>query len=278
MKVLIFDISNLMMRCLFAQKVDPTEKRFDLFKLTFLGSFTKALKQHTPDRVIWVEDSESWRKELCPEYKANRAAKREQSVVNFDVFFPVATEFFETLHKCFRNIPFIRVPRAEADDCIATIVKNKPEWDIINISSDKDFYQLFKYANYSQYDAVKHEFVQCLNPEHALLLKIITGDKSDNIAGLKRGIGPVKALKIINEDVDKWVKEENLKEKYELNTKLISFNCIPKEIELDIMKALDSFEYQEFDTKAYFKFVQMNGLVELMDNMTEFTNLIKGLK
>lgn len=278
MKVLIFDISNLMMRCLFAQKVDPTEKRFDLFKLTFLGSFTKALKQHTPDRVIWVEDSESWRKELCPEYKANRAAKREQSVVNFDVFFPVATEFFETLHKCFRNIPFIRVPRAEADDCIATIVKNKPEWDIINISSDKDFYQLFKYANYSQYDAVKHEFVQCLNPEHALLLKIITGDKSDNIAGLKRGIGPVKALKIINEDVDKWVEEEHLKEKYELNTKLISFNCIPKEIELDIMKALDSFEYQEFDTKAYFKFVQMNGLVELMDNMTEFTNLIKGLK
>ena len=278
MKVLIFDISNLMMRCLFAQKVDPTEKRFDLFKLTFLGSFTKALKQHTPDRVIWVEDSESWRKELCPEYKANRAAKREQSVINFDVFFPVATEFFEILHKCFRNIPFIRVPRAEADDCIATIVKNKPEWDIINISSDKDFYQLFKYANYSQYDAVKHEFVQCLNPEHALLLKIITGDKSDNIAGLKRGIGPVKALKIINEDVDKWVEEENLKEKYELNTKLISFNCIPKEIELDIMKALDSFEYQEFDTKAYFKFVQMNGLVELMDNMTEFTNLIKGLK
>lgn len=278
MKVLIFDISNLMMRCLFAQKVDPAEKRFDLFKLTFLGSFTKALKQHTPDRVIWVEDSESWRKELCSDYKANRAAKREQSVVNFDVFFPVATEFFESLHKCFKNIPFIRVPKAEADDCIATIVKNKPEWNIINISSDKDFYQLFKYPNYAQYDAVKHEFVQCLNPEQALLVKIITGDKSDNIAGLKRGIGPAKALKIINEDLDKWIADEKLQEKYELNTKLISFNCIPKEIELDIMKALDSFEYQEFDTKAYFKFVQMNGLVELMDTIQEFTNLVKGLK
>lgn len=278
MKVLIFDISNLMMRCLFAQKVDPAEKRFDLFKLTFIGSFTKALKQHTPDRVIWVEDSDSWRKELCPDYKANRAAKREQSVVNFNVFFPVATEFFENLHKCFRNIPFIRVPRAEADDCIATIVKHKPEWNIINISSDKDFYQLFRYPNYAQYDAVKHEFVQCLNPDQALLLKIITGDKSDNIPGLQRGVGPVKALKIINEDVDAWVEKEKLKEKYELNTKLISFNCIPKEIELEILKALDSFEYQEFDTKAYFKFVQMNGLVELMDTMTEFTNLIKGLK
>lgn len=267
-----------MMRCLFAQKVDPAEKRFDLFKLTFIGSFTKALKQHTPDRVIWVEDSDSWRKELCPDYKANRAAKREQSVVNFDAFFPVATEFFENLHKCFRNIPFIRVPRAEADDCIATIVKHKPEWNIINISSDKDFYQLFRYPNYAQYDAVKHEFVQCLNPEQALLLKIITGDKSDNIPGLQRGVGPVKALKIINEDVDAWVEKEKLKEKYELNTKLISFNCIPKEIELEILKELDSFEYQEFDTKAYFKFVQMNGLVELMDTMTEFTNLIKGLK
>ena len=117
MKVLIFDISNLMMRCLFAQKVDPTEKRFDLFKLTFLGSFTKALKQHTPDRVIWVEDSDSWRKELCPDYKANRAAKREQSVVNFDVFFPVATEFFENLHKCFTT-PFLAHARLGANSIV----------------------------------------------------------------------------------------------------------------------------------------------------------------
>ena len=64
MKVLIFDISNLMMRCLFAQIPSPTETKFREFKMTFLSSFMKVIKDNNPDKVIVVEDSESWRKKF----------------------------------------------------------------------------------------------------------------------------------------------------------------------------------------------------------------------
>ena len=275
MKVLLIDISNLTMRCLFSQMPGPEETEFSIFKLTFMASFTKLIKTLEPDRVICVQDSESWRKKVYPEYKANRAAKRDQSVVNFDAFFPVMEKFFEMLSGSFKNIPFVKVPQAEADDIIATIVKNHPEWDIINVSSDRDFYQMFRYPNYRQYDGMKHMFIEGLDPNVELMVKIITGDSSDNIPGLKRGVGPKRALKIINEDVNQWIEDEKLQDEYARNMKLISFDCIPKEIEISINTVINNLTYGEPDTKKYFKFIQMSGLAELMNTFTDYVNLLK---
>ena len=275
MKVVLIDVSNLTMRCLFSQMPGPEEQEFSIFKLTFMASFMKLLKTLEPERVICLQDSESWRKQVYPEYKANRAAKREQSVVNFDVFFPVLEKFINDIADSFKNIPFVKIPYAEADDCIATIVKNHPDWDIINVSSDRDFYQLFKYPNYRQWDAMKHTFIEGLDPDVELMVKILTGDSSDNIPGLKRGIGPKRALKIINEDVNQWIENEKLQPEYERNMKLISFDCIPKEIELAINDVINNLTYGEPDTKKYFKFIQMSGLAELMNTFTDYVNLVK---
>lgn len=275
MKVLLIDISNLTMRCLFSQMPGPEEEEFSVFKLTFLASFMKLIKTLEPDRVICLQDSESWRKQVYPEYKATRAAKREQSVVNFNVFFPVLEKFLNAISDSFKNIPFIKIQNTEADDIIATIVKTHPEWDIINVSSDKDFYQLFRYSNYKQYDGMKHTFIEGLDPEKELMVKIITGDTSDNIPGLKRGVGPKRALKIIEEDLNKWIEDEKLTEAYQRNMKLISFNCIPKEIENSIIAVINNLTYGEPDTKKYFKFIQMSGLAELMNTFTDYVNLIK---
>ena len=263
------------MRCLFSQMPGPEEEDFSVFKLTFLASFMKLIKTLEPDRVICLQDSESWRKKVYPEYKATRAAKREQSVVNFDVFFPVLEKFLNAISDSFKNIPFVKIQNTEADDIIATIVKTHPEWDIINVSSDKDFYQLFRYSNYKQYDGMKHTFIEGLDPEKELMIKIITGDTSDNIPGLKRGVGPKRALKIIEEDLNKWIEDEKLTEAYQRNMKLISFNCIPKEIENSIIAVINNLTYGEPDTKKYFKFIQMSGLAELMNTFTDYVNLIK---
>lgn len=278
MKTLLFDTSNLMMRSLYANKPSATETKFDMFKLTFLGSMIKEIKEHSPDKVIMVEDSESWRKEIYPAYKATRAAKREADTINFEAFYTEAEKFLAALADCFGNIQFLRVPKAEADDCIAVIVKNHPDWDIINVSSDKDFYQLFKYPNYTQWDGIKRQFVQVLNPNQELQLKIILGDKGDNIPSLKRGVGPVKALKILNEDLDSWLQAEELNERYRENTQLISFDAIPVTLEHEIIMAVNNFESKAYDGRKYFKFVSNSGLAELMDKLTEYSETIKGLK
>lgn len=278
MNVLLFDLSNLMMRCLFAQTPGPEEKKFTMFKQTFLTSFMKVIKDNKPDKIIVVEDSESWRKEIYPQYKADRKAKREKSVVNFDAFFPVAAKFFASLSKAFRNIQFIRLPRCEADDIIASIVKNKPEWNIVNISSDTDFHQLYVYKNYRQYDGLKREFIECLNPEQELLLKIIRGDTTDFIPSLKKGIRTKTLISIINEDLDAWLKEENLTEQFDRNMKLISFACIPKELELEIMKQVNGFIPGKFNQHELFKLITLEGLPELMPLLSEYSEIINDME
>lgn len=277
MKVMLFDTSNLMMRSLYANKPSPTENKFDLVKLTFIGSMIKEIKSHQPDKVIMVEDSESWRKEIYPAYKATREAKRAADAINFTAFYSEMNKFFEKLSICCKNIQFLKVPKAEADDCIAVIVKNKPDWNIINVSSDKDFYQLFKYSNYSQWDGVNKKFIEVLDPEQALQVKIITGDKGDNIPALKYRVGVATAIKILNEDLDAWLKKEQLDERYKQNTQLISFDAIPNEIELSIINTVNDFKVEAFDNRKYFNFVSNSGLAELVERFTEYSETLKKL-
>ena len=241
----------------------PPENRSEIKRVTVDGKLIVAGGPYRTERQVY------------PEYKANREAKRDSSIVNFDVFFPVVEKFFTVLKESFRNIPFVQIPRCEADDIIAVITKNRPNWDIINVSSDKDFHQLYVYPNYRQYDGVKHCFVECLDPEKELTLKIITGDRGDNVPGIKYGIGEKRALKILDEDLDLWLAENSLKETFERNMKLISFRCIPKDIENTILSVINNLTYDTVDTKRYFKFIQMSGLAGLMDTFTDYMNTVK---
>jgi hypothetical protein len=71
------------------------------------------------------------------------------------------------------------------------------------------------------------------NPKIELLLKIIIGDKSDNIPKLMTGMRKENALKIAlmtEEDRIQYFKSTNLLDKYILNKKLIDLNEIPEEI------------------------------------------------
>lgn len=281
-KVLTLDISNMIMRCLFAQTPGPEEKEFMLFKATFFSSFFKAISEINPNRVFCCIDGSSWRKDIFEGYKASRAAKRSASIVNFDAFFAVWSDLLERLKVAFEgtNIYFVDVPKTEADDQISVIVKSHPEWECYNISSDRDFMQLFVCPNYHQYDAIKKQYLSTLNPETDLLVKIITGDKSDDIPGIKKGVGIKTAEKIVNSgELDKWLEENQLNEKFMLNSKLISFENIPTEYTEAIKRVVNSFEYvPEPRAKKFNEFAMNSGISLLMVNLIEYTNIIKNIK
>jgi 5'-3' exonuclease len=281
-KILTLDISNMIMRCLFAQTPGPEEKEFMLFKATFFSSFFKAISEINPNRVFCCIDGSSWRKDIFEGYKASRAAKRSASIVNFDAFFAVWSDLLERLKVAFEgtNIYFVDVPKTEADDQISVIVKSHPEWECYNISSDRDFMQLFVCANYHQYDAIKKQYLSTLNPETDLLVKIITGDKSDDIPGIKKGVGIKTAEKIVNSgELDKWLEENQLTEKFMLNSKLISFENIPTEYTEAIKRVVNSFEYvPEPRAKKFNEFAMNSGISLLMVNLIEYTNIIKNIK
>jgi len=275
-KVMLFDMSNLMMRCLFAFKYGPLEKDFGLTRNTFLKSFIKTIADNSPDKVICCLDNSSWRKEMFETYKENRKAFREKSIIDFDAFFSVSNRIINGLRECMPNIQFLDVPRCEADDLIAVITKHyQTQYNIINISTDHDFYQLFKYPNYKQYDGMMHSFVEVLNPEQELLLKIILGDKGDSVPKLKAGVGVKTAHNIIEKGLDEWLDKEGLRERFEENTKLISFDCIPTDLVNNIITEVDNFQPGKFDSIGFQNFIINEGLPEIFERINDYKNILK---
>ena len=78
-----------------------------------------------------------------------------------------------------------------------------------------------------------------ITPEQALLIKIISGDTSDNIKPIRPKIGEIRALKYItekSEEFKKMLKEEpEVAQKLILNSKLIDFRNIPEELSQQIV-------------------------------------------
>ena len=71
------------------------------------------------------------------------------------------------------------------------------------------------------------------------MIKIISGDSSDNIKPIKPKIGEIRAYKFITEKTDefkKMLKEEpEVAQKMILNSKLIDFRNIPEELSKEIV-------------------------------------------
>lgn len=147
-------------------------------------------------------------------------------------------------------IKTLKFSKTEADDIIAVITlyleRIKPDQEIIIVSGDDDFTQLGR-KNVSIMDYRKKELKKFnkKESEDKLRLKIIMGDKSDNISGIfpksrkELSLKKRKELKENNKLFEEFLKlEENkdIRERYELNKKLIDFSEIPKEIKKPILE------------------------------------------
>ena len=200
--------------------------------------------------TIIAKDSKlvkSFRYSLYPEYKLTRKlnrAKRGQYKIG-PVFDELYTNVFPSIFG--DHVMQLMVDGAEGDDVIASIARSQriaEDYEkIILISSDRDFVQLQIDRPVSQYAAkgemvlpkLKHgaETIN-LTPQQALMIKIISGDSSDNIRPVKPKIGQIRAFKYITEKTDEFKKmlreEPEVAQHLILNSKLIDFKNIPEEL------------------------------------------------
>ena len=96
------------------------------------------------NRIVFVCDSKSWRKDMIPEaqYKANR---KQSDAINWTAVFEVYDEFKELLKK--RNVIVQQMPGAEGDDLVfawSTFLNMQGDNCII-WSGDRDLMQLVNY-------------------------------------------------------------------------------------------------------------------------------------
>jgi DNA polymerase-1 len=169
-----------------------------LWKLLREARDTSVRDTPTHFAVIFDYSSHTFRKEIYPEYKANRSAPPEDLIPQFGLI-RQATKAF--------NLPCIEKEGYEADDLIATYARMAEEAgaEVTIISSDKDLMQLVT-PNVSMYDSMKDKQIGIpdviekwgVPPEKMIDLQALTGDSTDNVPGIP-GIGPKTAAQLLEE-------------------------------------------------------------------------------
>ena len=211
-RVLIVDGLNLYLRA-FAVNGALNDNGVPVGGLTgFLRSLAYAIREVNPTRVIVVYDGQGGsqrRRKIHPEYKANR--KPGKRITRWDAF-KNATEEKDAMkiqfsrlieYLDFLPVNVISIDRIEADDTIAYIAHTLLDEDVTILSADQDFLQLVN-ERITVWSPTKKKFYTPRMvmddygvPAHNFLMyKVLMGDKSDNIEGVK-GLGPKKLPKIV---------------------------------------------------------------------------------
>ena len=156
----------------------------------------KLIKDERPNLLGIVFDApgKTFRHELFPEYKANRARTPEDLIIQIEPLLAA----IENL-----GLPLIRVNGVEADDVIGTLAKEAEQrgMNTLIATSDKDFTQLVS-DKITLLDTMKNRLTDRsgviekfgLPPEQIIDFLTLSGDASDNIPGVPM-VGPKTAVK-----------------------------------------------------------------------------------
>lgn len=219
----------------------------------FIQMLLKLLKDYNPQHVAVVFDAgrTTFRTEMYPEYKANRAAMPDDLRVQMEPIREVVRAF---------NIPTLELQGYEADDIIGALAGRfaGQGGKVVVVTGDKDLMQIVT-DHVTLLDTMKGkvsgipEVVERFGVPPELVIDILglAGDSSDNIPGVP-GIGEKTAAKLIQEfgsldsllaraDEIKGKNGEKLREFREqalLSRRLATIeNNVPLEIDLDTLTA-----------------------------------------
>jgi 5'-3' exonuclease len=177
------------------------------FKYDYIRTIESLAKSYNAGTIIVCADGgSSYRKEIYPEYKANRkeryAEQTEQEAKEFEMFM---AEFADTLTLIKEKYPVFHFRGVEADDIAAYITKNFDFDDCWLISSDKDWDLLIndkvsRFSTVTRKETTVHNWDEHydFDRDDYITFKCLTGDKGDNVPGVP-GVGPKRAVQLMEQ-------------------------------------------------------------------------------
>jgi 5'-3' exonuclease/transcription antitermination factor NusG len=212
----VVDGHNLAIRCAVVPGLDSlkdTQGRSTGAIVGFLrslGSYRK--KFPNAEIVVTWDGSSKRRKQVFPEYKANRVSASASSGSNGSGI----AAAFDQIHWLREVLPYLGVrqvwnPEEEADDVIATLARKYAGKDVVIVSTDRDLLQLVRDEPHGEghtrvrlfqpgkdrlVDAATVEAEYGVSPNHMVDLRALDGDTSDNIPGVP-GFGLKTAAKLL---------------------------------------------------------------------------------
>ena len=250
-----------------------------LFKLLEDSRADESKEKPTHFAVIFDSAKKNFRNEIYKDYKANRTEAPEDLVPQF--------EYIRKSVKAF-NLPSIELINYEADDLIATYVKeiSKLGAKVTVISSDKDLMQLVS-KNIRLYDPMKNKLIGekeviekfGVKPNQVIDVQSLAGDTSDNIPGVP-GIGVKTAAELINKygDLDNLLKKASeIKQNKRRETLLqnsdkaiLSKKLVTLKDDVPVKDQLSSFILKEVNKENLFNFLREMEFNRLLSQAISF--------
>ena len=187
----------------------------------FLNTLRRAFETYHLDKIVVFWDGlegSSTRRKIYVHYKENRRqrVRSEEELNSYQYQRGRIKQYLEELYVRQGEFEY-----CETDDCIAYYTQNSPNENKIVYSSDGDLTQLVsentqifnpsqKKIN-KQHDSIVYDHEEILI-ENVKLVKMLCGDSSDNIAGIK-GMGIKRFLSIFPELKTEHLSIEQIKDK-----------------------------------------------------------------
>lgn len=215
----------------FKLKRDPThEEILEAYSTHLEEQLKKTLKKTKAKLVLFCKDTsraQLWRTQIWPEYKLTRGESSEEMIQCFKAMDPIIQKYGTVL----------KVARLEADDMAALSFKYieqvRPDQQVIFLTVDRDYLQLLRNPHVKIIDAAFKEIKGSGDHEVDLMVKILTGDKSDNIPAVCAKCGPKTADGLAKDEakLQKFIADKKCQEAFDRNRLLVSFDRIPADLE-----------------------------------------------
>ena len=270
-------VANLMMNLKMNNSKTVDESMVRHMILNSIRMYRKEHRDEYGEVVLTWDSKHSWRRDYYPEYKAGRRKGREESDLNWDDIFGTLNKIRNEIKE---NFPYkyLEIFGAEADDIIGFLCEENRDEKILIISGDKDFIQLQKYPNVTQWSPITKKQVNGFDPTIYLKEHILKGDTSDGVPNV---LSPdntftdgLRQRPLSRKKIQSWLVgggsdwNDEVKRNFQRNLTLIDLSKTPEELKNQIRLEYNNASHG--DRSKLLNYFMIYKLRELTDNIGDF--------
>ena len=250
--MILLDYNAIAISNVVTQKLDVDENLVRHMILNSIRMYRSRHRQQYGEIVICTDGFKNWRRQAFPPYKHKRKDARKESKMDWNELFRITNLVLEEIKE---NMPYkvVEVEEVEADDIIGVLCEDSQEFgrggNILIVSSDKDFVQLQKYNNVSQYSPMKKKMIKEPLPRKQLMELILKGDTSDGVPNVLSGdqvfVEGIRQTPLRQKVIDQLINDpkcmgDEIYRNYLRNKKLIDLSETPQPLKEKIINNYES--------------------------------------
>ena len=281
--MILIDLNQVMISNLMAQNRGnlselPSKDAVRHSILNTIRAFNIKFREEYGEMVLCADAADPWRRDIFPNYKHQRRKGRVESQIDWDGLFKIMSDIREEFTT---KLPYkvLHVDKTEADDIIATLVKQQTEDLYLIISGDKDFIQLQHYGNVYQFSPLLKSFIgEQVDATVFLREQIIKGDRSDGVPNILSDddifLRDERQKPINKKRLAEWSNIDNIplgsetRKYYDRNKRLIDLSMIPQNISESIINRYKNYKVN--DRSLLLQYFIDNKLKALIENINDF--------